>query len=972
MTDSSSDDNAKTRFRVLPQAVRASEAGATLFRQKPAVVSVSTTDTSGNSTGSGWGDPALWQDAGGPTLAVGSVINSRFVLEEAIGTGGMGTVFKARDLRKVEAQDRNPYVAIKVLNEDFRQHPLSLQALQRESRKTQKLAHPNIVTVYDFDRDGTNVFMVMELLEGEPLDRLIKRHEGVGAGVKEALRITQEICRAMAYAHSQGIVHSDFKPANTFLTRESAVKVLDFGIARAAKHNEAVSGVKTLFDPGSLGALTPAYAGCEVIEGAEADSRDDVYAIACVAYELITGRHPFNHLSAAQAREAALAPTQPRGLSGRQWRTLRRGLALSREQRPKTATEFFEGLRPLRHKPAVYVAVACAAIAIFALAVPLISGQIDKYRDRSLARVLASADPEKIEPLLPQLREFEPGRRASVFLDDAARTGFVKYYESRMNALVDARLGHYNYPGAEALLGELEDFLPDSQAVQDLRDRLTARKTAELKREAAAFNTDLEHGWLLPGQNADNIQSLLQVVAQVDPRSELLHDSRLPQVFAAQATEALQHGQLPVAASLVSAGLTFDPANATLLQLRDQAKGTPVPDPQPPPSATPALRDQITAALAQPTISLPQARSLAESVEALTRHGDPDGPALAQQLSTGLAQAALGIQTKQGLDAAIRFVEGVYALFPESRDLRDTLVRLRLAATQRASQKRDTSIAASQKQLESLLKKPRADDAWSSSVDKELQRLGTFLPASDPYLIEAKTRAGAVCVSQAVALRNQQRLPEARHMLELSAKYAPDSAELVQEERQLADAERAEKVKTLKQQLLDHAQANEMDQAQAALTELRSLLPANDPFLTREAPAALAPGYLHLATSVAQEGRFAVAVELVNRARALAPALDQVTAARTRFNRYQALDQYLTSRERLDSRSVRNELVGFGRQDQAEAAAAAQGLLRNLVVRINSTHDPQLADRLLQAAKDIFGEDSVTRVPVHPAAPASK
>src|SRR5215472_5194913 len=109
-----------------------------------------------------------------PSLQPGSVLKNRFILEAPIGRGGMGTVFRARDLRKEEAQDRNPHVAIKVLNDDFKEHPGALQALQRESRKAQQLAHPNIVTVYDFDRDEGNVYMVMELLQGIPLDRLIK------------------------------------------------------------------------------------------------------------------------------------------------------------------------------------------------------------------------------------------------------------------------------------------------------------------------------------------------------------------------------------------------------------------------------------------------------------------------------------------------------------------------------------------------------------------------------------------------------------------------------------------------------------------------------------------------------------------------------------------------------------------------------------------------------------------------------
>ncbi len=149
----------------------------TILRIQPTPAHVTTRNTTGATS---WSHPSHWTPTDSGPLGPGSVVKDRFVLEEKIGQGGMGTVYKARDRRKEEAQDRNPYVALKVLNEDFKRHPRSLQALQREARKAQALQHPNIVTVYDFDRDGTNVYMVMELLEGEPLDRLIRRHKGVG------------------------------------------------------------------------------------------------------------------------------------------------------------------------------------------------------------------------------------------------------------------------------------------------------------------------------------------------------------------------------------------------------------------------------------------------------------------------------------------------------------------------------------------------------------------------------------------------------------------------------------------------------------------------------------------------------------------------------------------------------------------------------------------------------------------------
>src|SRR6202012_64451 len=111
----------------------------------------------------------------------------------------------------------------------------SSTVLQRLALEMQKLVHPNIVTVYDLDRDAEHVFLVMELLEGETLDQVLEHVRGSGLDTRTALRISREICRAMACAHQQGAMHSDFKPASAFLTREGVAKVLDFGIGPAVK-----------------------------------------------------------------------------------------------------------------------------------------------------------------------------------------------------------------------------------------------------------------------------------------------------------------------------------------------------------------------------------------------------------------------------------------------------------------------------------------------------------------------------------------------------------------------------------------------------------------------------------------------------------------------------------------------------------------------------------------------------------------
>ncbi|BCZ80242.1 serine/threonine protein kinase [Paraburkholderia terrae] len=271
----------------------------------------------------------------------GDTLNNRFVLEECLGVGGMGTVYKALDMRKLEASDRKPYLAIKVLNTQFRGNPKSLIALQREARKAQVLAHRNIVTVYDFDRDGAIVYLTMEYLSGKPLSQILRTQDFKGMPVQSALPIVRGMSSALAYAHERGFVHCDFKPANVFLTDTGEVKVIDFGIARVFQRPEEESDA-TVFDPGSLGALTPAYASPEMLEHLEPDPRDDIYALGCITYELLTGRHPFDRQSATQARASNRQPQRPENLSNRQWRALRATLAFDRKSRTPTVSRFVE------------------------------------------------------------------------------------------------------------------------------------------------------------------------------------------------------------------------------------------------------------------------------------------------------------------------------------------------------------------------------------------------------------------------------------------------------------------------------------------------------------------------------------------------------------------------------------------------------------------------------------------------------
>jgi serine/threonine protein kinase len=335
------------------------------------------------------------------TVAPGTLLKDRFVLEEIIGRGGMGTIYRARDVRKEEAQDRNPYVAVKVLNEDFRQHPEALKALQRESRKTQGLAHPNIATVFDFDRDGSVVFLVMELLEGVSLDRFIKSRVGRPLSRPEAMRIVEALCAALSHAHQKGLVHADFKPANAFRTHDGTIKVLDFGIARAIGRRPH-DAEQTMFDPASLGALTPCYASPEMLVGDPPDPRDDVYALACVAYELFCSRHPFDFTSSLLAERRGMKPARIPGLDAGIWRALVHGLAFSRTNRTASVDAFLSELSSPRRFNFGAAAAIVTSIGLGIAAWKLVPQYLGDWhlangQQGSEVTQASSADPEVID-----------------------------------------------------------------------------------------------------------------------------------------------------------------------------------------------------------------------------------------------------------------------------------------------------------------------------------------------------------------------------------------------------------------------------------------------------------------------------------------------------------------------------------------------------------------------------------------------
>lgn len=266
------------------------------------------------------------------SLAVGQVLRDRYVLQERLGVGGTGTVFKALDRFRASLPDTDQYVALKILHAGGDCSENELAKLRLEFHCGQVLSHRNIVNVYELDRDQDVVFFTMELLDGEPLSDVLERLRPAAMRKSQAWQLIQQLGAGLAYAHERGIVHGDLKPQNIFITLQGELRILDFGAA----HQFSAPNSRPEHADHAPSYGTPAYASCEQLEGRRADPRDDLYALACICYELLTGSHPFGSRPANVARDYRVSLVRPDGLTGRQWRALQKGLSWHRAARSIT------------------------------------------------------------------------------------------------------------------------------------------------------------------------------------------------------------------------------------------------------------------------------------------------------------------------------------------------------------------------------------------------------------------------------------------------------------------------------------------------------------------------------------------------------------------------------------------------------------------------------------------------------------
>jgi len=254
--------------------------------------------------------PARWSRLAG-ALAPGSVIGDRYVMRDVLGAGGTGIVYKATDVTLGET------VAIKMLRPELvTDDPRAREELKHELRLTRRVSHRNVVRTYDFGSAAGVPFLTMEYVEGASLAAVLAQRGAMSPEVVIAL--AKQLTRALEAAHEQGVMHGDLKPANVLVALDGLLKVTDFGVATLVRRPRAARGDETVAPPRLAGAIvgTPEYMAPELLLGAEADARADIYGAGMVLHECLSGVTPFQRDTPRAFFAQKLQPLSPATRSG--------------------------------------------------------------------------------------------------------------------------------------------------------------------------------------------------------------------------------------------------------------------------------------------------------------------------------------------------------------------------------------------------------------------------------------------------------------------------------------------------------------------------------------------------------------------------------------------------------------------------------------------------------------------------------
>jgi hypothetical protein len=272
-------------------------------------------------------------------ITAGALLKDRYRILGPVAPGGLGQLFEAVDMQVAGA----PRVILKLIDVDWQEEPRAFETLQAIVRHVRRLRHPNILAILDIDRDDRHAIIAMEALRGCWLSSLMREVRGRGVGYAVAWNIISGVANGLAYAHQHGAVHSELNPHMVFLTETGQVKIVGFGLAHAMPMStEPLAELDGL----TLRGYADAYCATQWILGSVPQGVDDLYPLGVIAYELLTGVHPFNRASPGVAASRQLQPLPIPGLDRRIRRVIERCLSFDRNDRPATGASFLAHMEP--------------------------------------------------------------------------------------------------------------------------------------------------------------------------------------------------------------------------------------------------------------------------------------------------------------------------------------------------------------------------------------------------------------------------------------------------------------------------------------------------------------------------------------------------------------------------------------------------------------------------------------------------
>jgi formylglycine-generating enzyme required for sulfatase activity len=424
--------------------------------------------------------------------------NRRYRLERLIGMGGMGQVWQATDLATHAELGHSEMVALKILPPQLTQSATHAKLLIEEATQARKLAHENIVRVYEWAQDPatSSYFIIMEYLEGQDLDAYLAAQGPLP--LESVYKLLSPVGEALQYAwEKHKLVHRDIKPGNVFLTQRGEIKLLDFGIASRVRNAGSSLGLQTP-NAGTAGYKAPEAGTHQRQPGPKLD----VYAVAVMIYQLLEGRMPFD-----DTRPADFHPSPPHGLNERQWQVLQTGFSYQQERRPASVNELLAQLR----RAAGPTDEELAAQAVQQAA--RLEREQQEQRDREQQRKQDLAAQAEQARLMEQKRQAQALEMAARREAEAKAAAVEKVRLDQQRRALEAKQRVEAEAAALARKQVLREQLQarrdaDAKKARDEREELQ-RKAAQLKAEAAYRSEQERHRKQLAERNAAELAVLM-------------------------------------------------------------------------------------------------------------------------------------------------------------------------------------------------------------------------------------------------------------------------------------------------------------------------------------------------------------------------------------------------------------------------------------------------------------------------------